>query len=68
VIPESVQPVLFQPMSRGSDAGAGNRSVGLGLYIVNEIARAHGGTASVKSTSDDGTTFSAVFPRVVPTI
>jgi len=34
----------------------------LGLFIVSEIARAHGGSVSVRS-SDFGTTFTVVFPK-----
>lgn len=48
---------LFEPMTRGSESGGRARSVGLGLYIVREIARAHGGTARVVSTAESGTTF-----------
>ncbi|HVV81578.1 MAG TPA: HAMP domain-containing sensor histidine kinase [Kofleriaceae bacterium] len=62
-IPADVQARLFQPMTRGTRAGSRARSVGLGLFIVHEIVRAHGGTTSVRSTADEGTTFRAVFPR-----
>ena len=62
-IPADAQPRLFQPMTRGSQAAGSSRSVGLGLFIVNEIAKAHGGRALVKSSADKGTTFSAVIPR-----
>jgi len=61
-IPEEQQADLFQPLVRGTDDGA-VRSVGLGLYIVSEIAKAHGGDVTVRSTADDGTTFQATFPR-----
>ncbi|MBG9388472.1 PAS domain-containing sensor histidine kinase [Caenimonas sp. DR4.4] len=61
-IPQSLRPELFKPMSRGDEAGA-QRSVGLGLYIVNEIAKAHGGVMAVESTAQAGTTFSARLPR-----
>lgn len=55
-------PKLFEPMVRGEQApGAGG--VGLGLFIVNEIARAHGGRMEVASSREAGTTFRAVFPR-----
>ena len=56
---------LFQPMTRGDGAGGGSRSVGLGLFIVREIVRAHGGEIAVESTADRGTTFTATFPRGV---
>lgn len=48
-------PRLFEPMVRGQDAGS--RGVGLGLYIVREIVRAHGGSVEATSTAEAGTTF-----------
>ena len=39
------------------------RSIGLGLYIVDQIVRAHGGTVRVRSTAESGTTFSVRLPR-----
>ena len=39
------------------------RGLGLGLYIVQQIVRAHGGICSV-SSEEEGTTFSLRFPRV----
>jgi sigma-B regulation protein RsbU (phosphoserine phosphatase) len=62
-IAADVLPHVFQPMSRGSEAGRASRSVGLGLYIVSEIARAHGGRTTVTSTPAEGTTFTTVVPR-----
>lgn len=62
-IPETVQGSLFQPMVRGTVTGAANRSVGLGLYIVSEVARAHGGAVRVASSAAEGTEFLAAFPR-----
>jgi signal transduction histidine kinase len=44
----------------GQDA---RRSVGLGLFIVRAIARAHGGDARVSSSAEGGTTFTIDFPR-----
>lgn len=62
-IPGALQTSLFEPMTRGRQAGENKaRSVGLGLYIVREIARAHGGEATVISTANDGTTFQISWP------
>ncbi len=61
-LPTELQATLFQPMTRGAQAPNVTRSVGLGLFIVREIARAHGGNADVVSTAESGTTFRAVFP------
>lgn len=54
-------PRIFEPMTRGTDAGD-QRSVGLGLFIVREIAMAHGGTAECRSGAD-GTVFTLRLPR-----
>lgn len=43
---------MFQPMTRGSNKGGG---VGLGLYIVDQIAKGHGGEASITSDGERGT-------------
>ena len=63
VIPESRMASLFEPMTRGTTEGSERRSVGLGLFIVNHIARAHGGHVDVVSTEEAGTTFRVHLPR-----
>ncbi|QWT21266.1 PAS domain S-box protein [Bacillus sp. NP157] len=62
-IPAELVPVLFEPMMRGTAVPTDQRSVGLGLFIVNDIARAHRGKISVSSTEGAGTVFRAIFPR-----
>lgn len=62
VIPESLIAVLFEPMTRGTETDSDVRSVGLGLFIVKEIAKAHGGDVSVSSSLEGGTVFSVYFP------
>jgi sigma-B regulation protein RsbU (phosphoserine phosphatase) len=62
-IPADQVEALFEPMTRGSGSSTSGRSVGLGLFIVREIARAHGGEVSVESNSEEGTTFFLRFPR-----
>jgi signal transduction histidine kinase len=59
-ISPDVLPVIFEPFERGAHDRVG---LGLGLYIVREIARAHGGNVSVTSTAEDGTTFAMRLPR-----
>jgi sigma-B regulation protein RsbU (phosphoserine phosphatase) len=56
-IPPHLLPRLFEPMVRGDEQNAGGRGVGLGLYIVREIARAHGGTVHARSAEGEGTRF-----------
>ena len=66
-IPDELLSRLFQPMQRGAPAHDGSaRSVGLGLYIVDQVVRAHGGQVDVRSTGAEGTTFRVRLPRVVP--
>ncbi|CAM3596179.1 putative sensor histidine kinase TcrY [Pseudomonas reidholzensis] len=62
VIPEASQPNLFEPMTRLSEQASDIRSVGLGLYIVRELARAHGGDVAVSSSAEAGTLFCVSFP------
>jgi signal transduction histidine kinase len=65
VIADDVMPRLFQPYVRGSGTRP-RTGLGLGLFIANEIARAHGGAIHVCSSQEAGTTFTAVFPRALP--
>ena len=60
-IPVKLLPHIFEPLSRG-DARGDVRSLGLGLYIVDQIAKAHGGSVRVQSDEAQGTTFEARFP------
>jgi signal transduction histidine kinase len=50
-IPRASLAHIFDPYARG-DHRPSNQGLGLGLYISNEIAKAHGGTLSVVSTSN----------------
>lgn len=61
-IPESLIAVLFEPMTRGTETASDVRSVGLGLFIVREIAQVHGGKVAVSSSIEGGTVFSVYFP------
>jgi sigma-B regulation protein RsbU (phosphoserine phosphatase) len=51
-IPAAIQERLFQPFFRG-EPSAKKEGLGLGLYIASEIARAHGGSLSVKSDASE---------------
>lgn len=57
-------PHIFKPLSRGvTGVGLQTRSIGLGLFIVESIARAHRGSITVRSTEGEGTTFTLSLPR-----
>jgi two-component system sensor histidine kinase/response regulator len=51
---------IFEPFKHGPTKAQG---LGLGLYIVREIVRGHGGTVHVSSSADKGTCFVTNWPR-----
>lgn len=63
VIPEHVRDRLFEPYTRQNQHSDPERGIGLGLFIVREIVRAHGGSAGVESDERLGTTFTVELPR-----
>ncbi|MBP2228851.1 signal transduction histidine kinase [Azospirillum agricola] len=63
-IPPDIIPRLFQPYWRPAEE-APKAGLGLGLYIVGEIARSHGGRMSVSSGAG-GTSFTFTLPSSTP--
>ncbi len=59
-IPPEAREQLFQPFFRGS-VRRSQQGLGLGLFIVSEIAKAHGGSMDVVST-DEQTRFTFSMP------
>jgi len=55
-------PALFDPF-RGRARGPRSDGLGLGLFIVQQIALAHGGRVDVESCERAGTTFRLRLPR-----
>ncbi len=67
-IPAGSLETLFEPMHRvSSETGRSDGSIGLGLYIVQHVVRAHGGFVHVASTADEGTRFTVRLPRLLET-
>lgn len=63
-VAESVVPHLFDPLrSAGHRRRDHTAGLGLGLFIVRELVRAHNGTVSVSSNDTSGTTFTVRLPR-----
>ena len=62
VIPAELRGRLFDPFAQAADTGGPRRGLGLGLFIVQQIALAHGGICDVVS-DESGTTFSIRWPR-----
>jgi PAS domain S-box-containing protein len=65
-IPEALQPTLFDPFRRaaGSRTMEQSKGLGLGLYIVQQVVLAHGGTIDLQSTPSEGTRFLITLPRM----
>jgi signal transduction histidine kinase len=60
-IDDELLPVIFEPFRRGTGGAKG--SLGLGLYIAQQVVAAHGGTISVTSSAEAGTTLTVCLPR-----
>lgn len=54
---------IFEPFVRAGETNYSQRSIGLGLYIVREIASAHAGSVTVTSDRELGTTFTVRLRR-----
>ncbi|MDB4965613.1 MAG: sensory box histidine kinase [Myxococcales bacterium] len=62
-IPPELTARIFEPLQRATGRGGG---IGLGLFIVREIVRAHGGKVTVQSSAAQGTRFTVELPRLPP--
>lgn len=67
-IPTDLLRTIFEPFATEAHrrSGEGARGLGLGLFIVRELVRAHGGRIDVESTEATGTRFSVSLPRSPP--
>lgn len=61
-------PNLFDPFARNEKAQGRAAGLGLGLYIVDRIIRAHGGIINASSSAKTGTVFEATLPKRERTI
>jgi len=63
VIPSELLPTIFDPFRSGHPSTK-SRGLGLGLFISQQIAVAHGGSIDVESSEASGTLFTVRIPRV----
>lgn len=72
LIPAAQLRTLFDPVKTFAIRPPSERTMsrvqnlGLGLYVVKEIVKAHGGHISVSSTAETGVTFVIRLPRLAP--
>ena len=62
-IPEADLPNLFSRFYQVQASRPRSSGLGLGLFISNEIVRAHGGTITASSSEGQGATFTVRLPR-----
>jgi PAS domain S-box-containing protein len=65
-IPPELLRIIFDPFRRTTARERGSRGLGLGLFISQQIVIAHGGRIEVRSTAEEGTTFTVRLPRAEP--
>jgi signal transduction histidine kinase len=68
-IPSSLLPHVFEPFQRGTHqdgSRAKKTGIGLGLYIVHQIVKQHGGTIDAFSSQQEGTKFTFTLPQSAP--
>ncbi|HEX4341594.1 MAG TPA: PAS domain-containing sensor histidine kinase [Polyangiaceae bacterium] len=65
---EELKARIFDPFRRGDRDSRTQRTagLGLGLYISNELVRAHGGRMEVESSTAEGTVFRVILPPEAP--
>jgi signal transduction histidine kinase len=71
-ITASALQVIFEPLVQAPNAPdepheRSKTSLGLGLFIVREIVRGHGGDVTVQSSTEAGTVFTMTLPRQTET-
>jgi signal transduction histidine kinase len=62
-IPKKQLDQIFEAMKHARGGARDRRHLGLGLYIVDKIVAAHGGSIDVRSSREQGTTFTVHLPR-----
>lgn len=72
LIPAELLPTIFDAFASGEERRPSERfparsgGLGLGLFIVHEFVRAHGGRVDVESAEGTGTRFTVSLPQTLP--
>ena len=64
-VPADMSSTMFDPFRGAEQRWARTQGLGLGLYITQQIAQAHGGTVDATTSEEAGTTFTVTLPRNV---
>jgi signal transduction histidine kinase len=64
-LPEGSEERIFRPFEQLNPGSTAGKGAGLGLAIVAEIARAHGGKVDARNLTDGGTLFTMTLSRHV---
>jgi signal transduction histidine kinase len=63
-IPDEMVKRVFEKFTPSGRTGTrGEKSTGLGLYITKQIVELHGGSISIASQENEGTTVEVTVPR-----
>jgi len=65
-IPAGLLDRVFEPYQSARQAENGASGLGLGLYIVDHLVKAHHGVITLRSDPQEGTCFEVAMPRVLP--
>lgn len=65
-VPEPLRERIFNRFDRGGGHASDRPGAGVGLSIVKEVARAHGGRVTVADAPGGGADFSLNFPALMP--
>ena len=63
VFPVDIRVDLFERFYRVDPARKKVKGAGIGLFIVKKLIEKHGGTITVKSEPQEGSTFICTFPN-----
>ena len=65
-IPPDQQEKIWQRFYQVNAARSGGEGTGLGLYMVRQIARLHGGRVWVERSSEEGSVLAVTLPWITP--